>query len=99
MLIVETLQFELKSLRKDVHGRFVIVEALVQDSPVLLINIYAPNKAYEAIDFYENLRSTLLGSDYDQDHKFIMGGDFILQLDGNGSETEKNRGTYECCAA
>lgn len=34
LLIRETLQFELKSVRKDSHGRFIIVEALVQDSPV-----------------------------------------------------------------
>ena len=64
MLIRETLQFELKSIRKDSHGRFVIVEALVIDSPVLLININAPNKTNEAIDFYGNLRTTLLESDY-----------------------------------
>ena len=93
VLIRETLQIELKSVRKDMRGRFVIVEALVQDSPVLLINIYAPNKTYEAIDFYENLRTTLLESDFDQDYKFIMGGDFnvplSLQLDSNGSKTEK----------
>ena len=72
MLIRETLQFELKSVRKDSHGRFVMVEALVQDSPVLLINIYAPNKSNEAIDFYENLRTALLERDYDHDYKFIM---------------------------
>ena len=93
MLIHETLQFELKSVKKDSQGRFVIVEALVQDSPVLLINIYAPNNTYDAVDFYENLRTTLLESDYDQDHKFIMGGDFhvplSLQFNSYGSKTEK----------
>ena len=88
VLIRDTLQFELKSVKNDTHGRFVIVEALVQESPVLLINIYAPNKTNEAVDFYEDLRSTLLESDYDQDHKFIIGGDFnvplSLALDSNG---------------
>ena len=58
-----------------------------------LINIYAPNKTYEAIDFYENLRTTLLESDFDQDYKFLMGGDFnvplSLQLHSNGSKPEK----------
>ncbi|CAH3167683.1 unnamed protein product, partial [Pocillopora meandrina] len=49
---------------------------LVQDSPVLLINIYAPNNTYDAVDFYENLRTTLLESDYDQDYSY-------------GSKTEK----------
>ena len=93
VLIHETLQFELKSVKKDSQGRFVIVEALVQDSPVLLINIYAPNNTYDAVDFYENLRTTLLESDYDQDYKFIMGGDFhvplSLQFNSYGSKTEK----------
>ena len=101
VLIRETLQFELKSVRKDNHSRFVIVEALVQDSPVVLINIYAPNKTYEAIDFHENLRTTLLESDYDQDYKFIMGGDFnaplSLQLDSYGSKTEKRDVVTKIC--
>ena len=91
-LIPETLQFELKSVRKGSHGRFVIVEALVQDSPVLLINIYAPNKTNEATDFYESLKTTLLDSDYDQDYKIIMGGDFnvplSLQLDSYVEDKE-----------
>ena len=73
----------------------VIVEALVQDSPVVLINIYAPNKTCEAIDFYENLRSTLLESNYDQDYKFIMGDDFnvplSLQLDSYMEVKQKKR--------
>ena len=80
VLIHETLQFELKSVKKDNQGRFVIVEVLVQECPVLLINIYAPNKTNEATDFYENLRSTLLESDYDQDYTIVMGGDFNAPL-------------------
>ena len=93
VLIRETLQFELKSVKKDIQGRFVIVEALVKECPVLLINIYAPNKTNEATDFYKNLRSTLLESDYDQDYKIVKGGDFNaplnFQLDSYGSKTEK----------
>ena len=59
VLIRETLQFELKSVKKDTQGRFVIVEALVQKCPVSLINIYAPNKTDEATDFYENSSENL----------------------------------------
>ena len=91
--IRQTLQFELKSVKKETQGRFVIVEALVQKYPVLLINIYAPNKINEATDFYENLRSTLLESDYDQDYKIVIGGDFNaplnFQLNSHGSKTGK----------
>ena len=60
---------------------------------MLLINIYAPNKTNEATDFYENLRSTLLESDYDQNYKTVIGGDFNaplnFQLDSYGSKTKK----------
>lgn len=70
----------------------------MQESPVLLINIYAPNKTNEVFDFYENLKSTLLESDCDQDYKFIIGGDFnvplSLELDSDDwSKTEKKG----CC--
>ena len=69
------------------------IEIHQSDSPVLLINIYAPNNTYDAIYFYESLRTTLLESDYDQDYKFIMGGDFnvplSLQFDSYGSKTGK----------
>ena len=93
VLIRETLQFELKSVKKDTQGRFVIVKGIVQECFVLLINIYAPNKTNEATDFYENLWSTLLESDYDQDYKIVIGGDFNaplnFQLDSYRSKTEK----------
>jgi len=93
VLIRETFQFELKSIKKDTQGRLDIVDALVQECPVLLINIYAPNKTNEATDSYENLQSTLLESDYDQDYRIVIGGDFNaplnFQLDSYGSKTEK----------
>jgi len=47
----------------------------------------------EVTDLYENLRTTLLENDYDQDYKFIMGGDFNVpsspQLDSHGVKTVK----------
>ena len=69
VLMRETLQFELKSVKKDSHGTFVIVEALVP-----------PNNTHDAAEFYGNRRTTLLESDYDQDYRFIMGGDFNVPI-------------------
>ena len=43
VLINENLQFEVKNLKEDIHGRFVAFEAgLIQESPFLLLNLYAP---------------------------------------------------------
>ena len=42
VLINENLQFEVKNLKEDIHGRFVAIEALIQESPFLLLNLYAP---------------------------------------------------------
>ena len=44
ILIKNSLEFELKSVRQDSQGRFIILEALVQDQKFLFVNIYAPNK-------------------------------------------------------
>ena len=70
-----------------------MVEALVQDSPVLVINICAPNKTYEAAESYEILESISLQCGYDEEYKLIIGDDFNvplnLNLDSNGSKTKK----------
>jgi len=68
VLNARTLQFELKSARKDSNDRFVIVKTLVQDSSVVLFYICAPKKTYKAIDFYGSVGTTLLASGNDQDY-------------------------------
>ena len=44
ILISDKLQFELKHIKSDTDGRYVLIDALIQDSPFLLLNIYSPNK-------------------------------------------------------
>ena len=47
ILIREGLDFNPKSVDSDCGGRFLLLEATIQDCPFLIINIYAPNKAHE----------------------------------------------------
>ena len=54
VLIKQGLDFEQKSVLCDPNGRFIILEAVVQDTPVLLVNIYAPNKTHEPNDRLPN---------------------------------------------
>ena len=47
-------RFLTESVLCDPNGRFIILEAVVQDTPVLLVNIYAPNKTHEPNDRLPN---------------------------------------------
>ena len=45
MLFNERLQYEHKlSSLIDVNGRYILLEIVIQESPFLLINLYAPTK-------------------------------------------------------
>ena len=40
---LEGLSYKIKSTSRDLEGHFLILKAVVQDSPVILINCHAPN--------------------------------------------------------
>ena len=50
----------------DNEGRYIFVEALVQDAPFLLVNLYAPTKNQEQFVFFDGVANTLedLGLDH-----------------------------------
>ena len=47
VLVRSDLDSDLKSFEVDVQGRYVLVEADVQGSNFLFVNVYAPNKVQE----------------------------------------------------
>ena len=80
VLISETLQFDLISLKEDIHGRFVAIQALVQEAPFLLLNLYAPTKCSEQCDFFELISSVLEDMNTDSSYNIILGGDFNVHF-------------------
>ena len=80
LLISETLQFDLISLKEDIHGRFVAIQALVQEAPFLLLNLYAPTKCSEQCDFFEIISSVLEDMNTDSSYNIILGGDFNVHF-------------------
>ena len=46
----------------------------------MLINIYAPNKDRDIIQFIKNILITLLSEDFDSEENSIFGGDFNCPL-------------------
>ena len=77
VLIKQGLHIEQKLVICDPNGRFIILEAVVQDTPVLFVNIYAPNKIYEQETFFKKIENY----DFNPNRKIIIGGDFNIFFD------------------
>ena len=88
ILVKNSLEFELKSVRHDSQGRFLLLEAIVQDQKFVFLNIYAPNKTSEQIVFFDQIKDELNRMDIDDECRIVAGGDFNVildpKLDGQG---------------
>ena len=88
IIIKDQVDFRLQSLKVDLQGQHVLLEALIQDSPFALLNIYAPNKCAEQRDFFSKISEELKSSLILADSSFVIGGDFNMifdyDLEGSG---------------
>ena len=80
VLVKQGLDFEQKSLLCDPNGRFIILEAVVQDTPFLFASIYTPNKINEQEAFFQKIEKNLDSYDFDSNSKIVIGGDFNIFL-------------------
>ena len=81
ILVRDQLDFKLQSVKVDSHGRYILLEAMIQDSPFLLLNIYAPNKSAEQCDFFKTIFEELKSSFTLSDFSVVVGGDFNVMFD------------------
>ena len=88
ILVKDRLDFKLQSIKSDSEGRYILLEALIQDSSFVLLNIYAPNKSTEQCDFFKKIAEQLKSSLTFSDFSLVVGGDFNVifdqDLDGSG---------------
>ena len=71
------------------HGvRFIVLNTLIEDSPVVPINYYAPNEEKDQLKVLDDLNHILDNIDISEDTVLVWGGDFNLifdiQLDADG---------------
>ena len=68
---------------------------MIQDSPFLLLNIYAPNDTSEQCTFLSNILEVLDEYNFDSSSQLIIRGDFNVHfnavLDNTGGKIEKKR--------
>ena len=88
ILVRDQLDFKLLSSRVDDQGRYILLHAMIQDTPFLLINIYAPNKCAEQSEFSFKSISNEIKNCVTLDCSIVLGGDFNVtfdpELDGSG---------------
>ena len=88
ILVKDRLDFKLQSVKVDSEGRYILLEALIQDSPFVLLNIYAPNTSTEQCEFFKKIAEELKSSVTLSDSSLVVGGDFNVifdqDLDGSG---------------
>ena len=86
---------DLKSSVLDTEGRYILMDATVQGSDFLFVNIYAPNKVQDQCEFF-NALNTLIEKFHDSaEQKIVLGGDFNITLDpdwdcSGGNPTKKD---------
>ena len=92
ILVREQLDFKLVSSKVDDQGRYILLHAMIQDTPFLLINIYAPNKCAEQSEFFKSI-SNEIKTCVTLDCSIVLGGDFNVtfdpELDGCGGIKKK----------
>ena len=83
ILIREGLDFLIKSVQRDEMGTFIILDALIQDSPFLLVNIYSPTKPCEQIQFFDKIACLIEEKMSQSDYQIVLGGDFNVTFEPN----------------
>ena len=95
ILIKDDLEFEVKSSLSDSKGRYIMIDATVQESDFLLVNIYAPYKVQEQCEFFRGLEKMIEKLNTNAEQKNVVGGDFNVAIDpdlecSGGNPTEKD---------
>ena len=78
VLIKNNLDFKIRSTKEDSQGRCTFLQAYSQDSPYFLLKIHDPNKCSEQFLLFEDVSGILKGARVEQDHPFIVSGDFSI---------------------
>ena len=77
----EGIKYKVKEKYIDTEGRYIVLNLLLNNSPVVLINYYAPKQEAEQLKVLDRLTHILDQLDIAQDTVFIWGGDFNMTFD------------------
>ena len=76
-LINPKLDFKLEKMISDKNGRYIILDVIVDETHLILVNIYAPNDLNQQLVFFKDLHDRL--QEFAQEN-IIIAGDFNCAL-------------------
>ena len=76
----EAIKYKIVSKHIDNDGRYIILNVLIDNNPVVLVNYYASNDEAEQVKILEELNRISDALDSHEDTKYIWGGDFNMIL-------------------
>ena len=78
---LEGIKYKVVEKYIDTEVRYIVLNLMLNNSPVVLINYYAPNQEAEQLKVLERLTHILDQLDIAQDTTFIWVGDFNMIFD------------------
>ena len=78
---IGTKKIDILSQKKDKNGRLLILEANIDNTAFLLINLYNPNKEKEQVATLNELDNMLESYNNIGDKMIVLGGDFNFFFD------------------
>ena len=91
ILLNPKYDIEVEKLERENHGRLIILDTKMNDTNLVLINLYAPNDLSQQVQFFDRITDKLSNYAYEN---IIIGGDFncsLTHLDKAGGKPVENK--------
>ena len=94
ILLSDKIDFQIKAVKRDKEGHYIMIKGSVQEEDITVINIYAPN-----IGAPQYVRQTLTSMKGEINNNTIIVGDFNTPLTPMDRSTKQkiNKETQICC--
>ena len=77
----EIINYQVISQHVDSNGRYMVLNVLVDNNPVILVNYYAPNVESEQLKLLDELNHIFDSLEIAKNTMFIWGGNFNMIFD------------------
>ena len=67
----------------DNNGRYIVLNVLIDNNPVILVNYYAPNVESKQLKLLDELNHIFNSFEITENTMFIWGGDFNMTFDAS----------------
>ena len=88
ILISDKIGFEIKAVKRDKEGHYIMIKASIQEEDITIINIYAPN--IRAPQYVRQMLTSMKG---EINNNTIIVGDFNTPLTPMNRSTKQNIST------